>query len=213
MQKLSLVILLVLTLLNCGQGTENRSEIKSVDSEPVDVSHISALLDQSDLAEEAKKRVVDYFGQNQNQIENQKFITVIDFTQPSTAKRYYLFDVENESFSQHLVAHGKNSGGNYATSFSNISGSNQSSLGIYLTGKTYWGSKGYSLNLHGQESTNDKAYQRRVVIHSASYVSESFIAKYGRLGRSWGCPALSKAENKKIINKIKNGSLLFIYGK
>ena len=111
-----------------------------------------------------------------------------------------------------LLAHGRNSGENFATSFSNRSGSYQSSLGFFRTAETYNGGNGYSLRLDGLEKgINDKARPRAVVIHGADYCSEDFIRSTGRLGRSFGCPALPQELNKPIINTIKDGSLLFIY--
>src|SRR5690606_13191854 len=109
-------------------------------------------------------------------------------------KRFYTVDLKKKSLKFHsLVSHGKNTGQNMATSFSNTVHSNQSSLGFYLTGETYVGSKGYSLRLDGLDgSYNDKMRERAVVMHEANYVSESWIRKYGRLGRSQGCPALPK---------------------
>jgi hypothetical protein len=110
------------------------------------------------------------------------------------------------------VAHGRNSGDNYATSFSNRNGSHQSSLGFYRTGGTYQGGNGYSLLLDGlEEGINDEARSRAIVIHGADYCSEQVIRSAGRLGRSYGCPALPRELSKPIINTIKGGSLLFIY--
>lgn len=110
------------------------------------------------------------------------------------------------------VSHGKKSGENYATSFSNQNGSHKSSLGFYRTAGTYNGGNGYSLLLDGLEKDiNDKARPRAIVIHGADYCSEKVIKSSGRLGRSFGCPALPRELTKPIINTIKDGSLLFIY--
>src|SRR5699024_11501015 len=111
-----------------------------------------------------------------------------------------------------VVAHGKNSGGNYATAFSNVNGSHQSSLGFYVTENTYQGGNGYSLVLNGLEAgINDLAKQRAIVIHGAAYANESFIKGMGRLGRSFGCPALPQDVNGPIINTIKDGTHLYIH--
>jgi len=145
--------------------------------------------------------------------ERNDIITLIDFTKPSTEERFYVLDIKQKKmlFSSH-VSHGRNSGENYATSFSNQSGSYKSSLGFYLTGNTYYGKHGYSLILNGLEKgINDKAKERAIVIHGASYANPSAIAGKGRLGRSLGCPALPQAVSGAIINAIKNGSLLYIY--
>jgi hypothetical protein len=110
------------------------------------------------------------------------------------------------------VAHGRNSGEEFARFFSNVPNSNQSSLGFYLTGNTYQGKHGLSLKLKGiEQGINHFAEERAIVLHGADYVSESFIKKHGRLGRSQGCPAVSQELSKPIIEKIKEGSCLFIY--
>lgn len=140
-------------------------------------------------------------------------LTLIDFSKPSTDKRLYVLDLQQKKvlFTTH-VAHGRNSGGNYATSFSNVNGSHQSSLGFYLTGSTYIGKNGYSLLLDGLEKgVNDKARERAIVIHGAAYANPSVAKTSGRLGRSFGCPALPESLNKAVIDVIKGGSLLFIY--
>lgn len=145
--------------------------------------------------------------------KNKGILTVIDFTLPSTEKRMYVLDMKNKKLLFHtIVSHGRNSGEKYATRFSNKHGSFQSSLGFYLTDATYHGGNGYSLRLAGLEpGINDQAMARAVVIHGADYCSEKVIRATGRLGRSYGCPALPRELNKPIIDAIKNGSLLFIY--
>lgn len=139
-------------------------------------------------------------------------MTLIDFSKPSTEKRLFVFDMEKkEIVYSSVVAHGRNSGANYATSFSNKNESYQSSLGFYLTENTYQGKNGYSLVLDGLEKgINDRAKQRAIVMHGAAYANPSTIAS-GRLGRSLGCPALPQALAKPIIDTIKKGSVLFIY--
>ena len=119
---------------------------------------------------------------------NEDIVSIIDFSKPSTELRLFIIDLKNQKLLYHtLVAHGKNTGANMATKFSNNKGSNQSSLGLYRTGESYQGKHGYSLRLDGLETGfNDNARSRAVVIHSAWYVSENFIKKHGRLGRSWG---------------------------
>ncbi len=140
-------------------------------------------------------------------------ITLIDFTKPSTVERLFVLDLDQHKllFSSH-VSHGRNSGANYAVSFSNEMGSYKSSLGFYLTEGTYIGKNGYSLILDGLEKgINDRARERAIVIHGASYSNPSVISSGGRLGRSQGCPALPEAISRQIIDTIKGGSLLFIY--
>ncbi len=140
-------------------------------------------------------------------------ITLVDFSKPSTEKRFFLIDIDSkEVVYQNYVAHGKNSGMLKAEKFSNIANSNQSSLGFYRTGETYYGKHGLSLKLDGLEKgINDMARKRHIVIHKAHYAEETFIKKYGRLGRSFGCPALPAANYQFVIDTIKDGTLLFIY--
>lgn len=141
-------------------------------------------------------------------------LTIIDYSQPSTDVRLFVCDPETGAvIRSSLVAHGKNSGQNQATKFSNVLGSRQSSLGFYVTGDTYRGRHGYSLRLRGLEAgINDMAFKRNIVIHGAKYVSTDFADRYGRLGRSWGCPALPVESAREIIDLIKNGSCVFVYG-
>jgi hypothetical protein len=147
------------------------------------------------------------------EISNDTVITIIDFTKSSNQERLFVIDmIKGKVIYKSLVAHGENSGENYATSFSNKPESHQSSLGYYLTGKPYVGMHGYSLMLDGLEKgINDNARNRAVVIHGAAYVSQRFIENHGRLGRSFGCPALPEEKASEIIAAIREKSLLFIY--
>ena len=151
--------------------------------------------------------------QQQGKLSDKKLLTIIDFTKPSTEKRFYTLDLSALRVAYHTyVSHGKNSGENKATTFSNVVHSNQSSMGFFATAETYIGGKGFSLKLDGLEKGyNDNARERAVVIHEAEYVSEYWIKKYGRLGRSQGCPALPKELSKEIIQTIKNNTLIFAY--
>ncbi|MDX2432773.1 MAG: murein L,D-transpeptidase catalytic domain family protein [Bacteroides sp.] len=144
---------------------------------------------------------------------NEDIVSIIDFSKPSTEKRLFILDLKNQKLLYHTyVAHGKNTGQNEALKFSNTKGSNSSSLGLYSTAESYVGKHGYSLRLDGLEKGfNDNARSRAVVMHSANYVSEDFIKKYGRLGRSFGCPAVPVEHSKEIIDLIKGGSCLYIY--
>lgn len=158
--------------------------------------------------------MIGYFTlEQEGRLNGKKLISIIDFTKASTEKRFYTVDLENLQVKFHeYVAHGKNTGENSARSFSNLVHSNQSSMGFYITGETYVGSKGYSLKLDGQDKGyNDNMRARAVVMHEADYVSEAWIKKYGRLGRSQGCPALRKEISKKVIDTIKNQTLIFAY--
>lgn len=151
--------------------------------------------------------------QNIKEFQNKKIIIIIDYSKPSTQERFFVIDlVNNKILYKSLVAHGKNSGENLAVSFSNDPESLKSCLGFFLTAESYNGKNDYSLSLDGLEpGINDNARKRSIVIHGADYVSTEFAKKYGRLGRSWGCPALPLNVTKEIIDRIKKGNCLFIY--
>jgi len=140
-------------------------------------------------------------------------LTIIDYSKPSFEKRFFVIDLDNSKvLFDTYVAHGKSSGDVYASHFSNQASSDASSLGVYLTGDTYMGKHGYSLRLYGLEKgVNDNLYKRTVVIHPAWYVDPSFLQQHGRLGRSWGCPALSETESQPIIQTIKDNSIILAY--
>ena len=140
-------------------------------------------------------------------------LTLVDFSLSSNVKRLWVIDLAtNTILYNSLVAHGRNTGEEFATSFSNNASSFKSSLGFYTTGEIYMGKHGESLKLDGLEKgVNDKARERGVVMHAADYVSNSFIKNNKRLGRSQGCPAIPVELSAEIINTIKNKSCLFIY--
>ena len=140
-------------------------------------------------------------------------LTLIDYRIPSTQKRLWVIEIATGHILYHEhVAHGRNSGENYARHFSNAEGSNQSSLGLYLTEETYVGGNGYSLRLNGLEpGINDQARKRAIVMHGAPYVNPDMAERQGRLGRSLGCPALRGVIAGPIINKIKQGNFLYAY--
>ena len=146
-------------------------------------------------------------------LSERNLVSIIDYTQSSCEKRFYTIDLDDEKIIFNTyVSHGQGTGGNFAEKFSNIPGSHQSSIGFYVTGDTYVGSKGYSLRLHGEErGINDKAFERAIVMHQADYVSENWIKKYGRIGRSYGCPALPVGLSKKVIETIKDKTAIFAY--
>jgi hypothetical protein len=140
-------------------------------------------------------------------------LTLVDFSLSSNVKRLWVIDLStNTILYNSLVAHGRNTGEEFAKSFSNANSSFKSSLGFYVTGEIYRGKHGMSLKLDGLEKgINDNARERGVVIHSADYVSNSFIKSNKRLGRSLGCPAVPAESLNGIVNTIKNKSCLFIY--
>ncbi|MGE5230946.1 MAG: murein L,D-transpeptidase catalytic domain family protein [Deltaproteobacteria bacterium] len=140
-------------------------------------------------------------------------LTVIDYTRPSRERRLWVLDLARDSVLERtLVAHGRRTGENLAERFSNRPGSLESSLGTFVTGESYSGKNGYSLRLRGLDrGLNDNAEARAIVIHGAWYATRDFIAKVGRLGRSEGCPALDPAVARRVIDRIKGGTVIFAY--
>ena len=147
-------------------------------------------------------------------IEKKDIITIIDYTKSANEKRLFVIDLKKQKIIfDTYVSHGKNTGGEFAEKFSNNMNSLQSSVGFFKTSDTYTGSNGYSMRLDGLEKgINDNARKRNIVIHGSEYASESYINKNGRLGRSWGCPAVPLTINKDLINSIKGGSIVYING-
>jgi hypothetical protein len=151
------------------------------------------------------------------EVRNHK-MTLIDFSRPSTEPRMWVIDMDRQQLlAQHRVAHGSGSGdprdARMASSFSNQGSSHQSSLGTYITAETYQGSHGRSLKLDGKEpGFNGQARNRTIVMHEADYASDAFVRSNGYLGRSWGCPAMDPAVAQDVIDLVKNGSAMLIYG-
>lgn len=146
-------------------------------------------------------------------VSKDSLLTIIDYSRPSSDNRFYVIDINRRIVVyKTLVAHGRNSGELYANRFSNTVQSHQSALGFYITGSNYDGGQGYSMLLSGVDTGyNDHARARSIVVHGASYATRKYIDRYGRLGRSFGCPALPPDKNASIINLIKDGSVLFSY--
>jgi hypothetical protein len=141
-------------------------------------------------------------------------LAVIDYTLPSTDVRLWVFELATGAleFSEH-VAHGQGSGGNVPEAFSNEPGSLQSSLGLFLTDDTYVGANGYSLRMHGlNPGINDAALERYIVMHGADYVDADIARRQGRLGRSWGCPAVRQAIARPLIDALKDGQFIYAHG-
>lgn len=202
--------------INSIESTHSIESTLSVD----DISKLDALyedleLDHMGLSDEAYDLAVQGYLKlkESRNIRKDELLTIIDFSLPSSQKRLFILDVEaGKVLFNTYVAHGRGSGKLVAESFSNVPESFQSSVGFYETAGTYNGKNGFSMKLKGLEKgINHKAEERAIVVHGAPYVSEQFIRQQGYLGRSHGCPALPENLNRPIIDKIKEGSLLFIY--
>lgn len=154
-----------------------------------------------------------YYRANQAGLVKKPYVVIIDFTIASAKERFWVIDIKNEKvLYTEPVAHGKGSGFDFAKKFSNVPGTDASSIGIYLTGPTYIGHRGRSLRLYGLDQGFDSnAYQREIVIHPAWYVDEAFIRKYGYAGRSWGCPALDETHAEEIIEIIEDGVIIMAF--
>lgn len=199
---------------NIDQVSASETEVEPAPPEspekPKTMSLRDKVLQNSNVSETALDNALSYYDQNKNLISRKSVISIFDITKHSGKRRLYIIDTKNGNVSSIHVAHGKNSDTNHdgiATSFSNKNGSNKSSLGFMLTAETYYGKNGYSLKLDGLESRNSNVRKRYVVIHGADYVKPSF----SKMGRSLGCPAVSRANTDWYINKVKGGSLLYIY--
>jgi hypothetical protein len=150
---------------------------------------------------------------SKGKINNDRIISIVDFSLASSKKRLFVIDLKNNKVLFHTyVSHGRGSGREMAQEFSNQPESFKSSLGFYVTGGTYEGKHGYSMRLMGEEQGfNNNALSRAIVMHSADYINENVIKSQGFIGRSLGCPALSPTMYKPVIEKIKNGSCLFLF--
>lgn len=159
----------------------------------------------------ALEDAVLYFHKNKSSFKNQNLISIIDYRKRSSEKRWFFIDLKTGAVNALHVSHGKGSDSNhdgYAEKFSNVSGSNATSLGFYKTAETYSGSNGYSLRLDGLSSTNSRARSRAIVVHGADYVQDQNVVQ----GRSWGCPAVSRANAREVIDRLKEGSLIYAIG-
>lgn len=218
MKNIYFLIFSALMITNVAGFSENKASLVTADG---DIAFLRILYDEISAANNTELPSYEVFELAYRGYDNLKrkqgftknILCIADFTRPSTEKRFWVIDMDSKKVLFHdLVAHGKNSGDNFAAKFSNVPNSNMSSLGFYVTGDTYTGRHGLSLYLIGMDPDfNDKAQERAIVIHGADYVSQDFIKKYGRLGRSFGCPALSMESYKSIIDTIQQGSCLFIY--
>ena len=171
--------------------------------------------DRSVMDSEAYWVALRYWRTYAPRVSNTRYLTIIDYSKPSFAKRLFLIDLKSGRVEKYLVSHGKNSGRVFATAFSNSPETFQSSRGFFVTGRKYCGKHGSALVLHGlQRGINDNAFSRGIVMHGAGYVSmRSVLRNGGRLGRSLGCPAIPEEAAESVIDKIKNGSLLYVHAR
>ena len=147
-----------------------------------------------------------------NKLKNKKFLTIVDMSLSANTERMFIIDMEKRILVERkLVAHGIKTGNEFASNFSNEQSSHKSCLGFFITGELYNGRHDLSMKLDGQEYSNDNARSRGVVVHSADYVSCEYIESNGRLGRSFGCPAIAKEGYQETVNRLQGGSCYFIY--
>lgn len=208
------ILIPFLWMINLSDLTTEIVKSTATEVNEVEILYNSLSENSSELP---SKEVLELAMEGWEKLENDlksPILTVIDFSLPSTEKRLWVIDPAKGLILYHsVVAHGRNSGELLAKTFSNQPESFQSSLGFYKTSETYQGKHGYSLRLDGLEKGfNDQARNRAIVIHGADYAKEEFAKTTGRLGRSLGCPALPPELAAKVIDLIKDGSLLFIYG-
>jgi len=205
------VIFLLIPAINNARVTEfDNEKIVKIDTYSlVNLADTGLTRNVFDMAIKGLKKL-----NTNGKLHNPNIVTIADYSQSSNKKRLYVIDLKNNKLLFNTyVAHGRNTGGEYAKSFSNIEGSLKSSLGFYITEHPIIGSHtGFALLIDGVEKgINDNASRRAIIIHAADYATENFIKKNGRLGRSLGCPALPPDLNKPIIETIKDGTCLFIY--
>lgn len=187
---------------------------------PNDIKNLSGLYDKIHLEKYGLSRQAFSYALKgysyllqKNKLSNAEILTICDLSQSSRNKRLYIIDLNSGLLLTHTyVSHGRNSGGEFATRFSNRPQSLESSLGFYTTENTYFGEHGLSLKIKGvDKGFNDNAESRMIVLHGAKYAEPNFISQNGYLGRSFGCPAVPASESASIINIIKNGTCFFIY--
>jgi hypothetical protein len=183
------------------------------DPNPGSMARLVVAAERSGLRPEVLRLALGvYTSATARHLTSRPVLTIIDYSLSSREKRLWVLDVRRGAVLAHeLVAHGRNTGDDLAERFSNRPGSLQSSLGAFLTGGTYSGKHGLSLRLRGLQKVNDRAEARAIVVHGADYVNDDIGRQLGRLGRSQGCPALSRAAAPRIIRLIQDGTILFAY--
>jgi len=220
--RLFLIVFLLISMATFAGFTKFNSDYKTNCAPQSDTSSADTVCLYNSLQLEKlglSRKAYDYAMQGMNQLKacgklkNNQILSIIDFSLSSCKKRLFILDVASgKLLFQTIVSHGRNSGKEMATAFSNSAESFQSSLGFYVTGDTYTGEHGLSLRLLGEEKgINDNALARGIVMHCAAYVNEALVKSQGYIGRSLGCPALPEGLHKTIIDKIKNGTCLFVY--
>ncbi|MFH7012665.1 murein L,D-transpeptidase catalytic domain family protein [Flavobacterium sp. FlaQc-52] len=219
--------LLVFLLLSFGRDSKNTTELKKVTTKSIakvekltvdaKIESVYHALNSNNFSlpelRTFSEALKGFYLLKERGVVQKDILTLIDFSLSSNVKRLWVIDMgTNTILFQSLVAHGRNTGEEFASAFSNSNSSFKSSLGFYATGEIYQGKHGASLRLDGLErGVNDNARERGVVVHGADYVSESFIRNNKRLGRSQGCPALPVELTNEIIQVIKDKSCLYIY--
>lgn len=150
---------------------------------------------------------------HQDGLDFQHLLTIVDFTRPSNQKRLCTINMQDDKVLFYsLVSHGRRSGLRYAYSFSNKLGSHKSSIGVYLTGKSYYGVFGYAMRIYGlDKGFNSNAAKRDIVVHSALYVNPKIAKRYHRVGTTWGCFAVEPHLVYRFVNTIRDGSLIVAY--
>lgn len=209
--------LLILSILP-GNGSENRKNVADID--PAGKKYFNMLWENiaktgSGISEEVFTLALRGFSKLQasNRLSKDSMLAIVDFSKSSREKRLYIIDLKTQSLKfESLVSHGRNSGEEFATDFSNQPNSHKSSLGFYITKSIYTGNNGYSLRLQGVEKGyNDLAEKRAIVMHGAPYAENPDATRNTYLGRSFGCPAVPMTIHKAIIQTLKEGNCLFIY--
>jgi hypothetical protein len=214
----SLALLAALTLPLAVQSVTNPTLAHAVAAKPAAIGLPSAA-DLARLAPAADPKVLELAlsamrcAQGEGVGANAERLAVIDYSRSSLQPRLWVFDLQSDKLLyEEVVAHGQGSGGDVPTRFSNDDGSHASSLGLFVTRDTYVGHNGYSLRMDGlEQGINDAALSRAIVMHGATYVNPQAGRQMGRLGRSWGCPALRAAVAKPIIDVLKDGQFVFSY--
>lgn len=195
-------------------GLPARASARSPGDDDRALARLESVAEQSGLRREVlKSALTAYLRARNDGVAHRQLLTVIDYSLPSSQRRFWVLDVAaGRVLARELVAHGRESGGDVAERFSNRPGSLQSSLGTFVTGGVYRGKHGPSLRLRGLDrGVNDQAEARAIVIHGADYVSDDFVRRMGRLGRSEGCPALRTAVAGRVIALIRDGTVVYAF--